>query len=103
VAEPLIVEIPHRLGKEEAARRLKAGFGTVREQQAQLLTVHEEIWSEDRLSFRVEALKQVAAGTVDIRDNNVRVEVQLPWLLAGLAKGIQGKIQQTATLMLEKK
>lgn len=103
MAEPLIVEIPHRLGKEEAARRLKAGFGTVREQQAQLLTVHEEIWSEDRLSFRVEALKQVAAGTVDIRDNNVRVEVQLPWLLAGLAKGIQGKIQQTATLMLEKK
>ena len=27
MSKPLIVSIPHRLGKEEALRRLKAGLG----------------------------------------------------------------------------
>jgi hypothetical protein len=65
--------------------------------------VHEEVWSGDRLSFRVEALKQMASGTVDVRDDNVRIEVTLPWLLARLASGIQAAIQKTGALMLEKK
>ena len=30
MAEPVVVTIPHKLGKEEAARRLKKGFGDVR-------------------------------------------------------------------------
>ena len=30
MAEPVVVTIPHKLGKEEAARRLKNGFGGVR-------------------------------------------------------------------------
>jgi hypothetical protein len=100
---PLVVEIPHRLGKDEAIRRLKTGIGRASSQYGSMLQVHEEIWSGDRLSFRVEALKQMVSGTVDVRDEDVRVEVTLPWLLAQLATGIQATIRKTATLLLEKK
>ena len=100
---PLIVEIPHRLGKDEAIRRLKSGLGRASAQFGNVLQIQEEIWSGDRLSFRVEALRQTASGTVDVRDDNVRIEVTLPWLLARLADGIQAAIRKSGTLMLEKK
>lgn len=100
---PLVVEIPHRLGKDEAVRRLKGGLTRASSQYGNVLQVHEEIWSGDRMSFRVEALKQIASGTVDVREDNVRVEVTLPWLLARLASGIQAAIRKSGTLMLEKK
>lgn len=103
MSAPLVVEIPHRLGKDEAIRRLKGGLGRASAEYGHLLRVQEEIWSGDRLSFRVEALRQVASGTVDVRDDSVRVEVTLPWLLARLASGIQTAIRKSGTLMLEKK
>jgi putative polyhydroxyalkanoate system protein len=100
---PLVVEIPHRLGKEEAVRRLKGGIGKASSQYGNMVQVHEEIWSGDRLSFRVEALRQIVSGTVDVREENVRIEVMLPWLLARLASGIQSAIRKSGTLLLEKK
>ena len=82
MAQPFIVSIPHKLGKDEAIRRIKAGLGSVKTQYAQLLQVNEEIWSGDRLAFSITALKQNASGTIDVAEDHVRLEVTLPWLLA---------------------
>jgi hypothetical protein len=103
MSQPLVVSIPHRLGKEEAVRRLKAGLGSVRTNYSQLLAVQEEIWSGDHLQFRVSALGQAAAGTIDVADDHVRLEVTLPWLLAKIAEKITPAIRKEGTLMLEKK
>ncbi len=103
MALPLVVSIPHKLGKEEAIRRMKAGLGSVKTQYGQLIQVNEEIWSGDRLVFRITAMKQQASGTLDVADDHVRLEVTLPWLLAGLAHGAQAMIRARATHMLEKK
>jgi hypothetical protein len=100
---PLVVEIPHRLGKDEAVNRLKGGLSRASSQYGNLLQVHEEVWSGDRLSFRVEALRQIASGTVDVQEDSVRIEVALPWLLARLASGIQSAIRTSGTRMLEKR
>lgn len=103
MAQPFIVSIPHQLGKAEAARRLKAGLGSVRSEYGKILQVNEEIWSGDRLAFQVTALKQQVAGTIDVAEDHVKLEVMLPWLLAGLAHGVQATIRARATRMLEKK
>ena len=103
MSAPLVVEIPHSLGKEEAIRRLKTGLGRASAQYGSMVQVHEETWSGDQLSFRVEALKQMVSGSVDVRDEDVRVEVTLPWLLAQMASGIQATIRKSATVLLEKK
>ncbi|MBR1219256.1 polyhydroxyalkanoic acid system family protein [Bradyrhizobium sp. U87765 SZCCT0131] len=103
MAQPFIVSIPHKLGKDEALRRMKAGLASVKSQYGQLLQVNEEIWSGDRLAFRITAMKQQASGTVDVADDHVKLEVVLPWLLAGLAHGAQAMIRERANRMLEKK
>ncbi len=103
MAQPFIVSIPHKLGKDEATRRLKAGLGSVKNQYSQMIQVNEEIWSGDWLAFSITALKQNASGTIDVADDHVRLEVTLPWLLAGLAHGAQAMIRERGNRMLEKK
>jgi hypothetical protein len=101
--EPLVVNIPHRLGKDAALARIKAGLGRAESEFARLLTIDEQAWSGDRLTFRVTALGQHASGTIDVYEAAVRLEVTLPWLLAKFAHAAQRVIGQKGHLMLEKK
>jgi len=103
MAKPLIVSIPHRLGREEATRRLKSGLGHVRTNFGTHLQILEETWSGERLTFRVSALGQAAGGNIDVADDHVRLEVQLPWLLAVIVEKITPLIQKQGQLMLERK
>jgi putative polyhydroxyalkanoic acid system protein len=103
MAKPLTVSIPHRLGKEEAVRRLKAGLADVRTNYSHLFNVQEETWAGDHLAFRVRALAQTIGGTIDVADDQVTLQVFLPWLLAKLAEAIQPLIRREGTLLLEKK
>src|SRR5947199_10811138 len=103
LSRPLIVSIPHRLGREEAARRIKSGLSAARTNYSALLTFHEETWSGDRLAFNLSALGQSAVGFIDVADDHVRLEVQLPWLLAVLAEKLTPAIRKEGTPMLEKK
>jgi hypothetical protein len=99
---PLIVSIPHRLGREEACRRLKTGL-TRAAASMPVLKVDEEKWDGDRMIFRVRALGQAAAGHVDVEDNHVRVEVTLPWLLQRFAEVAQATIKNRGKLLLTKR
>src|SRR5215217_6074043 len=101
MSKPLVVTIPHRLGKEEAVRRLKSGLGGVRTNFGHLLAVQQEVWTGDHLEFQVSALGQAAGGIIDVAEDHVRLEVTLPWLLAKLAEKIQPMIRQQGTLMLK--
>lgn len=103
MSQPLVVLIPHRLGKPEALRRLKAGLARARQDLSSFLAVQGEAWTDDQLQFRVSALGQVASGTIDVEDDHVQLEVTLPWLLALLADKIQPAIRAQGRLMLEKK
>jgi hypothetical protein len=103
MTQPLVVSIPHRLGKQEATRRIKTGLGSARANYAQLLTIEEGVWSDDSVQFRVRALGQTATSRVDIFDDHVRLEVTLPWLLAKFAEALVPALRKEGTLMLEKK
>jgi Putative polyhydroxyalkanoic acid system protein (PHA_gran_rgn) len=100
---PLIVSIPHRLGRDEATRRLKSGLETTRTKLGQIFTIEEETWTDNRLQFRVRALGQAANGSVDVAEDHARLEVMLPWPLAQIADKIQRAIQSQGKTMLEKK
>jgi hypothetical protein len=103
MTKPLVVTIPHRLGQDEAVRRVKSGVRSVQEKFGQFFTLQEETWTDNRLQFRIMALAQTASGTIDVRDDHVRLELVLPWLLAKVAATIQPLIHKEGTLMLEKK
>ena len=102
MAEPLVVSIPHSLGREEAARRLKSGLARAAS-SVPVLKVDEERWDGDRMTFRVRAMGQAASGHVDVGESSVRVEVMLPWLLQRFAQAAQSAIKSRGNLLLTKK
>jgi Putative polyhydroxyalkanoic acid system protein (PHA_gran_rgn) len=103
MSKPLVVSIPHRLGKQEALRRLKTGLEGVGASFGHLFSIQEAVWTDDHFQFRVSALAQVVDGSIDVAEDHVRLELFLPWLLAKLAEKIQPLIRREGTLMLEKK
>ena len=102
MSAPLVVSIPHQLGREEATRRLKAGL-TRAASSIPVLKVDEERWGENRMIFRVRALGQAASGHVDVAEDHVRVEVVLPWLLQRFAEVAQVAIRNRGKLLLTKR
>jgi hypothetical protein len=101
--EPLTVKIPHRLGRDEALRRIKSGFAGARAHFAHLITISEESWQDNRLTFHASAVGRTAQGLIDVHEDCVVVSVELSWLLARFAQAASKVIQREGTLMLEKK
>jgi hypothetical protein len=101
MAAPLVVSIPHGLGRAEALQRFKSGLEAM--PQAGLLTVAQQEWSDNRMSFQVRALGQSVPGTLEVNDDNVRLEVTLPAFLQKLWEPLKSALIGRAKLLLEKK
>ena len=104
MSKPLVVIIPHQLGQAGARRRLETGIGALKEKFGDKITSIDERWSGDHLDIDVRALGQAIAAGIDVGENQVRVVVQLPWLLAMVAEKAKGLIQREGSrLLIEKK
>ena len=51
MSTPVTVSVPHRLGKEEAARRLKGGLTRMRGNLSAMVAIEQEVWTGDTLQF----------------------------------------------------
>jgi hypothetical protein len=102
MSAPLIVSIPHQLGRDEAMRRLKTGL-TRAATSVPVLKVDEERWEDNRMVFRIRAMGQAASGHLDVADDHVRLEVTLPWLLQRFAEVAQIAIRNRGNLLLTKR
>ena len=103
MAKPLIVSIPHNLGQAEAVRRLHGGMSSVKSQFGDKVASIDESWNGNRMDFRVGAMGQTVNGHLEVMNDQVRVEVHLPWILAMIAEKAKTFIQKQGTLLLEKK
>lgn len=98
------ITIPHQLGKAEARSRIANGFGQLEAQMAAASVSNvRQAWSGDRLNFSAQAMGQTLNGGIDVGEQDVRIEVELPGLLGMFAGKIAGKLRQQGTLLLEKK
>jgi len=102
MGEPIVVRIAHKLGKEEALRRIKPALGNAAS-SFPVLTVEDETWLGDSMTFRVRALGQLATGSVAVGDEHVQLAVTLPWLLHKFAQVVQKTIAGRGQILLEKK
>jgi len=100
---PLTVSVPHRLGKDEAVRRLKGGLSRMATNLGGLITIEQEVWSGDTLTFQMRGFGQSASGTIAVFEDTIRIDVMLPWLLAKLSERLLPALKKEATLLLEKK
>ena len=103
MSDPVTVIVGHRLGKVEAVQRLKEGFARTKGHLGGIIAIEQEVWEGDTLRFNMRALGQTAAGTIEVLEDALRIEVSLPWLLAKAAKRLLPILSKQTTLLLEKK
>ena len=102
VSDTITAIVSHRLGKVEAARRLKEGFARTQGNLG-LIAMEQQTWEGDTLRFRMRALGQTAAASIEAVEDAIRIEVSLPWLLAKAAKRLLPILRKDAMLLLENK
>jgi hypothetical protein len=102
MSQPLVVSIPHRLGREEAKRRLDSGLGRIRPELAGLVSTLDYNWDGDNLTFRAVAMWQTIAGRIEVLEDAVRIEIDLPWMMRLLGDTILKQVRGRGIAMLEK-
>lgn len=103
MAEKITVNVPHKLTREEARSRIDSGFGKVQEQIAGKAVTVDQTWTGDSMAFSAGAMGQNITGSLHLQENNVLIEVDLPWFLAKLSETVSEKLKKGTQLLLEKK
>ena len=102
MSQPLVVSIPHKLGRQEAKRRLDSGIGRLRPELGGLVSSLDYSWDGDRLNFNASAMWQTITGGIDVLDDAVRIEIDLPWMMRLLADTVTKQVRGRSIAMLEK-
>ncbi|TMJ15819.1 MAG: hypothetical protein E6G94_05865 [Alphaproteobacteria bacterium] len=102
MSSPIVVDLPHKLGKQEAKRRIQNGIGKLKDHIPGGAEATSS-WDEDRMSLNVRAMGQEIDAKLDVMDAVVRMEVKLPAMLAFFGKQIEAVLRRQGTEMLEDK
>lgn len=101
MTNPTIIDIPHKLGKAEATRRMKARVGDLPSYiPGGVATVKAEWPAADRMALDVQALGQAVTGTLDVGEDRIRATLMLPPMLAMLSGKITDVIQRKGGALL---
>ena len=102
MSNPVIVDLPHKLGAEEARRRI--------ERNADKLGNHipggarvSSRWTGNRLDLDIDAMGQKVAAEVEVQETIVRLKVTLPPALAFFGGMIEPLLRNQGAAMLEDK
>jgi Putative polyhydroxyalkanoic acid system protein (PHA_gran_rgn) len=102
MSQPLIVSVPHRLGRQEARRRLDRGIGRLQPELSILLSGLNYHWQGDTLYFTASAMWQQVTGRIEVLDDAVRVEIDLPWVMRLLHETIAKRVRGRGVALLAK-
>lgn len=102
----ITVNVPHNLGKDEARRRLENGFAGIQQQLAggaMRLASFQQRWKGDRMHFEGSALGQQITGRIEVLDDAVQIQLDLPMLVAAIAGRLKAGLTNATRKLLEKK
>lgn len=99
---PIQVDLPHKLGADEARRRIDGGIGRLKHFIPGGAEVRSS-WTGNRLDLDVLAMGQTVKADIDVRETFVRVELLLPPGLAFFGQTIAAALQRNGAEMLEDK
>lgn len=91
---------PNDLGVEEAKRRITEQCEKVKREYVDKVGRADLGWVGDTAHIHVGALGQNVDATIDVGPQEIKIEVQLPWLLSAMAGKIQSLVKSNAEDML---
>jgi hypothetical protein len=97
---PISVDLPHRLGAEEAKRRIASNIGSLTGHLPSGAKVRSA-WEGDRLGLGIGVLGQEVEAGIDVKESVVRVTVLLPPALAFFGRAIEAGLRRSAPELLE--
>lgn len=101
--QPIHVDLPHSLGRDEAQRRIAANIHKLQGYIPGGAQVTSN-WEGSRLDMTVGAMGQQVDAQIDVEDSYVRCHLTLPGMLAMLAKPIEAMLRSKGgDLLLEDK
>jgi hypothetical protein len=90
MSNAITVTVPHDLGVEAAKARVSEQLSKMQREYVDKVAHSEVTWAGDVGTVRVTALGQTATAQITVLKDLLRIDVQLPWVLAA----ISGKLQQ---------
>lgn len=90
--QPIEVDLPHSLGRDEARRRIAANIHKLEEHIPGGATQMDTHWTGDELNLNVTALGQTVAAKIAVEETKVRLRVTLPPMLAMFARPIEAAL-----------
>lgn len=104
MGQTIVVNVPHKLGKAEAKRRIQEGFGAMQQLNVGGLPgvlSFEKRWDGDQFHFEAGGLGQKISAVLEILDDSVKINIDVPNLLAALAEFIKAAVTKETVKALE--
>jgi hypothetical protein len=88
------METPHALGQDEALRRLREKFDSLRAKHGGDVHNLSETWNDHTLDFSFTAMGMNVGGTVKVEDRAVKLDAEIPFAAMLFKKAIEGRIRE---------
>ncbi len=101
---PIEVDLPHKLGREEARRRIAGNIHKLKDQIPGGAADVQSSWQGDDLTLLINAMGQSVEAKIGVEEAKVHVRVLLPGLLSLFAAPIEAMLNRKGRdLLLEDK
>lgn len=97
----LSLNIPHSQTQEEALSRIKKLLGNLQEEQKDTISNVQENWDGPNGNFSFSAKGFNIAGTIQVNENEVHLESDLPFMVALFKGQIASVITEKANELLK--
>jgi len=101
MSQPIQVDLPHKLGKDEARRRIAGNVHKLKDHIPGGAAQVDSSWSGDQLKLDISAMGQTVEALIGVDDTVVHCRVQLPGLLGMFAGPIEAMLQKKGNILLE--
>lgn len=100
--QPITVDLPHSLGRDEARRRIANNIHKLKDHIPGGAADVQSSWAGDELTLNVAAMGQAVDANIAVEDKVVRCRIMLPGFLAMFAKPIESMLRSKGgDLLLE--
>jgi len=100
MSQPIQVDLPHKLGKEEARRRIAGNVHKLKDHIPGGADV-QSAWTGDQLRLDIGAMGQSVSAAIDVMEDKVHLQVLLPGMLGMFSGLIQAALQKKGSVLLE--
>jgi putative polyhydroxyalkanoate system protein len=100
MTQPIDVDLPHNLGKDEARRRIANNIHKLQDHIPGGAQVQAG-WAGDQLNLQVAAMGEAINATIDVLESKVHLKVLLPSMLGMFGGLIQAALEKKGGTLLE--